>query len=301
MVAAIMVLAVACHRATVPAVTTVTYTPIINTEIKNASGQMILAGHASISAMQMPNYKTWYDASYNSYTTDVATTAQLKPLLQNKSMEVFLGSWCGDSRREVPRMIKILQQAGMDTAKLNLVFVDNSTESYKQSPQHEERGKNIHHVPTFIIYDDKKEVGRIVESPVTSLEKDMLSILQRQPYQPNYHAIDHWTKQVAGRTKTMTDAELQNLVTVLKPLCRHYGEFNGYGYVLLAAKNTTEALNVFRLNTMIYPDNAGVFDSLAEAWETTGNKKEAITAYEKVLQLKPGDEKAKGKIAALKL
>ena len=52
MVAAIMVLAVACHRATVPAVT-ITNTPVINTEIKNASGQMILAGHASISAMQM--------------------------------------------------------------------------------------------------------------------------------------------------------------------------------------------------------------------------------------------------------
>ncbi len=300
MVAAIIVLASACHRATVPAVTTVTNTPIINTEIKNASGQTILAGHASISAMQMPNYKTWYDASYNSYTTDATTTGQLKPLLQNKRIEVFLGSWCGDSKREVPRMIKILQQAGMDTAKLSLVFVDNSTGSYKQSPQHEERGKNIHHVPTFIMYDDKKEVGRIVESPVTSLEKDLLSILQQEAYKPNYRAIDHWTKQVAERNRNMTDAELQNLVAILKPLCRHYGEFNGYGYVLLAAKSTTEALNVFRLNTMIYPDNAGVFDSLAEAWETTGNKKEAIAAYEKVLQLKPGDEKAKGKIVALK-
>lgn len=299
--AAIMVLAVACHRATVPTVTTtVTNTPVINTEIKNASGQTILAGHASISALQMPNYKAWYDDSYNSYAVDAAAAKQLQPLLQNKSIEVFLGSWCGDSKREVPRMIRILEQAGMDTARLSLIFVDNSTGSYKQSPQHEERGKNIHHVPTFIIYDDKKELGRVVESPVSSLEKDLLAILQQQPYQPNYHAIAHWTKQVAERTRNMTDGELQNLVATLKPLCRHYGEFNGYGYVLLAAKNTTEALNVFRLNTMIYPDNAGVFDSLAEAWETTGNNKEAIAAYEKVLQLKPGDEKAKGKIAVLK-
>ncbi|MES2372019.1 MAG: hypothetical protein V4557_05525 [Bacteroidota bacterium] len=301
MVAAIMVLAVACHRATVPAGTTVTNTPIINTEIKNASGQTILAGRASISAMQMPNYKTWYDDSYNSYAVDVAAARQLQPLLQNKTMEVFLGSWCGDSKREVPRMIRILQQAGMDTARLSLVFVDNSTGSYKQSPQHEERGKSIHHVPTFIIYDDKKEIGRIVESPVSSLEKDLLAILQQQSYQPNYRAINHWTKQVIERNRNMTDSELQNLVATLKPLCRHYGEFNGYGYVLLAARNTTEALNVFRLNTMIYPDNAGVFDSLAEAWETTGNKKEAIAAYEKVLQLKPGDEKAKGRVASLKM
>ncbi|MDB5210904.1 MAG: tetratricopeptide repeat protein [Sediminibacterium sp.] len=298
MVAAIMVLAAACHRATVPAATNVN-TPIINNEIRNESGQIILAGHASISAMQMPNYKTWFDDSYSKYTVDATTTGQLKPLLQNKRMEIFLGSWCGDSKREVPRMIKVLQNAGMDTTKLSLIFVDNSPNAYKQSPQHEEQGKNIHHVPSFIIYDEHKEVGRIIESPVTSLEKDLLAILQQQSYQPNYHAIDHWTKQVTARNRNMSDAELQSQVATLKPLCRHYGEFNGYGYVLLAAKNTAEALNVFRLNTMIYPDNANVFDSLAEAWEKAGNKKEAITAYEKVLVLKPGDEKAKGKIVAL--
>jgi tetratricopeptide (TPR) repeat protein len=225
---------------------------------------------------------------------------QLKPLLQNKRMEVFLGSWCGDSKREVPHMIKILQKAGIDTARLSSFLLITAPAHTNKVRSTRKEGKNIHHVPTFIVYDDTKEIGRIVESPVISLEKDLLAILQQQPYQPNYRAIDHWTKQVATRNRTMTDTELQNLVATLKPLCRHYGEFNGYGYVLLAAKNTTEALNVFRLNTMIYPDNAGVFDSLAEAWETTGNKKEAIAAYEKVLQLKPGDEKAKGKVLALK-
>ena len=42
MVAAILVCAAACRRAAVPAVT-----PIVNTEIKNESGQTILAGRAS--------------------------------------------------------------------------------------------------------------------------------------------------------------------------------------------------------------------------------------------------------------
>ena len=296
MVAAIIVLAVACHRAIVP-----TATPLINTEIKNESGQTILAGHASISALQGPNYKSWFDNSYNGYTVDMTSAEQLKPLLQNKHMEIFLGSWCGDSKREVPRMLKILQDAGMDTAKISLIFVDNSTQSYKQSPQHEEKDKNIHHVPSFIIYDDKKEMGRIIESPIISLEKNMLAILQQQPYQPNYKAIEYWRNKIGSHAKNMTDAELQSQVTTLKPLCGHSGEFNAYGYVLLAAKNHTEALNVFRLNTMLYPDNAGLFDSLAEAWTKTGNKKEAITAYEKVLSLKPDNAKAKKMIEELKM
>jgi tetratricopeptide (TPR) repeat protein len=294
-VAAIIVLAAACHRALVPVVTSP-----VNKEIKNEAGQTILAGQASISSMQMPSYKAWYDDSYNKYTVDAGVAQQIKPLLRNKRMEVFLGSWCGDSRREVPRMIKVLQQAGMDTAKLSLVFVDNSSASYKQSPQHEERGKNIHHVPSFIVYDGNKEMGRIIESPLASLEKDLLAILTQQSYQPNYRAIEYWNKNVAEKASDMNEAALQQLVPVLKPLCRHYGEFNAYGYVLLGAKNNTEALNVFKLNTLIYPDNAGVFDSLAEAYERTGNKKAAIANYEKVLSLKPGDERAGKKVAELR-
>ena len=122
MVAVIIVLAAACQRAALPA-----STPVRNTEIKNKSGQLILAGHASPWAMQQPNYKEWYDRSFNNYTVDAVTAQQLKPLLANKTMEIFLRSWCGDSQREVPRLLKVLQDAGMDTAKVSLIFVDYRT------------------------------------------------------------------------------------------------------------------------------------------------------------------------------
>lgn len=295
MVAAIVCMATACHRSLVPA-----NTPITNLEIKNESGQLILAGHGSHSVFRQPNYKAWYDQSYNAYIEDAAMVSELKPLLAKKKMEIFLGSWCGDSKREVPRMLKVLQHAGMDTADVSLIFVDNSTQNYKQSPQHEEKDKNIHHVPSFIVYDGSKEIGRIIESPKMSLEKDLLAILKATPYQPNYEAIDHWIKQVKNRETTLSDASLNNLATQLKPLCKHYGEFNAYGYVLLAAHKHVEAINVFKLNTFIYPNTAGVFDSLGEAYETIGNKPAAINAYEKLLLLKPTDENAKKRIAVLK-
>ena len=141
-------------------------------------------------------------------------------------------------------------------------------------------------------------MGRIIESPLGSLEKDLLAIAQQQSYQSNYRAIEYWSRNVPN--KNLDDAALQQLVPTLKPLCRHYGEFNSYGYVLLAAKNNAEALRIFKLNTMIYPEQPGVFDSLAEGYERTGNKKEAIANYEKVLGLKPGDERATKKMAELK-
>ncbi len=297
MVAAILVMAAACQHTMLPVAPVAT--PLANTEIKNASGQVIAAGHTYHSILQQPVYKTWFDKNYDTYTVDTNTVKQLQPVSSNTSVDIFLGSWCGDSKREVPRMLKILQQAGMDTAKISLIFVDNSLDDYKQSPGHEEKNKNIHHVPTFIVYNNNKETGRIVESPVVSLEKDLRSILTGQSYTPNYKAISYWVGNIHRRSKKLTEAELSQMVAVVKPLCKHYGEFNAYGYVQLAAKNTTEALNVFRLNTMIYPETAGVFDSLGEALAKTGDKAGAIVAYERVLVLKPGDENARKQLAAL--
>jgi tetratricopeptide (TPR) repeat protein len=294
-IAAAFICAVACQRATLPAGT------IINTEIKNENGQMILAGQATPYAMQLPNYKAWYDQSYNSYTVDLATVQVLQPLLKGKKMEIFLGSWCGDSRREVPRMLKILEQAGMDTNRISLVFVDNTPKNYKQSPQHEERGKNIHHVPTFITYEGKKEIGRIIESPVVSLEKDMLAILSQRRYEPHYKAISYWRKQVDAREKDMDENSLQPLLAVLKPLAKHSGEFNAYANMLLAAGDHVEAINVLRLNTLLYPNNAALLGTLAEALLGAGNKTGALSVYQKLLVLNPGDEKAGKQVAALKL
>ena len=286
--------AAACQRAMLP-----TGTQVINTEIKNANGQLILAGHASPAVLGWPNYKNWFDQSYNTYSTDTNSVLQLRPLLKGKTMEIFLGSWCGDSRREVPRMLKILQQAGVDTNRLALIFVDNAAASYKQSPQHEEQGKNIHHVPTFIVYEGKKELGRIIESPVLSLEKDLLSILKHESYHPNYQAIAYWQENASGGS-AMDLTELQRAAAQLKPIVKYYGEFAGYANMLLAAGKTTEALNVFQLNSLLFPESASALSSLADVLIRSGRTIEAATALERALALKPGDEELKKRIAALK-
>ena len=297
--AAIMVMVAACQHTILP-VTSPVSTPVANTEIQNSSAQTIIAGHTFHSILQQPVYKTWFDKSYETYIVDTNTVQHLQPLVKNNtSMDIFLGSWCGDSKREVPRMLKILQLAGMDTSKVSLIFVDNSLATYKQSPAHEERNRNIHHVPTFIVYESNREAGRIVESPVISLEKDLLAILDHKGYIPNYRAISYWVNNINRRDKPMSDEALQKKAAILKPFCRHYGEFNAYGYVQLAAKNNAEALNVFRLNTLIYPETAGVFDSLGEALAKTGDKVGAIAAYQKVLALKPGDANAVKMLADL--
>ena len=54
-----------------------------------------------------------------------------------------------------------------------------------------------------------------------------------------------------------------------------------------------EALDVFRLNTEIYPESANTFDSLGEANAVMGNLEEAIRSYQKSLELNPNNQNAK--------
>lgn len=160
--------------------------PILNFEKKQPDQTPILLGRCSISAFQKEPYNSWFQKNYASHQIDSHSVEIIKPLLKKKKIDLFLGTWCGDSKWEVPRMLKILEAAGFDTSQLAIICVGNEINLYKKSPQGEEIGKNIQRVPTLIIYDKNKEIGRIIESPVVTLEKDLLSILRKEPYIPNY-------------------------------------------------------------------------------------------------------------------
>jgi hypothetical protein len=86
---------------------------------------------------------------------------------------VFLGTWCSDSRREVPRFLKIADLAGIESDRIKLYGLDRT----KKSSDGLTDRYGIERVPTFIFLRGEREVGRIVELPRTTLEGDVLSIL----------------------------------------------------------------------------------------------------------------------------
>jgi thiol-disulfide isomerase/thioredoxin len=85
---------------------------------------------------------------------------------------VFLGTWCPDSKREIPRFLKIADLAGIEADNLKLYGLDRS----KKSPDDLTEKYAINRIPTFIFLKDRQEVGRITEFPQTTLEGDMLTI-----------------------------------------------------------------------------------------------------------------------------
>lgn len=69
-------------------------------------------------------------------------------------------------------------------------------------------------------------------------------------------------------------------------------EINGFGYRLVAEKKLNDALEIFILNTTMYPNNANAFDSLGECLLSMGRKEEGIKAYKKSLELNPKNKHA---------
>ena len=105
---------------------------------------------------------------------DAAAAQGLTEVEPGAEVTVFLGTWCGDSRREVPRLWSALDASGgMVPFKVSYIVVDRE----KKDPAGQAAKSDIRYVPTFIVVRDGREVGRIVESSPNGVEADLLALL----------------------------------------------------------------------------------------------------------------------------
>jgi len=74
---------------------------------------------------------------------------------------------------------------------------------------------------------------------------------------------------------------------------------NILGYQQLQAGNTAEAIELFKLNVIAYPESANTYDSLGEAYMVNGDKELAIRNYQKSLELNPDNQNAVEKLKQL--
>jgi thiol-disulfide isomerase/thioredoxin len=96
-----------------------------------------------------------------------------KDVLNETDITIVMATWCSDSQREVPRFIKIMDSVGHDPSNITIINVDRKKMAEKTPVDK----LKIERIPTFIFSKNGKELGRIVESPKESLEKDMVNII----------------------------------------------------------------------------------------------------------------------------
>jgi len=272
----------------------------INQEIVLDGETPFLLGKINKNGLTSRHYNEWFSKNHEDYTLDEPIIEALSSRLNEYTITLFMGTWCGDSKLEVPHFYKILEACDFPEEQLSVVALSGKPNMYKQSPTNEQVGLNIHRVPTFIFYKDGKEVNRIVEHPIETLEKDVLNIITTKDYKSHYQIV---TKVNA----ILKEDGLNGLKKQRPALVKSYNgkvdsmfELNTYGRVLYGTNRKDEAIEVFRLNNLLFPDEPRTYMSLANTLGVHGNSSEAIRVMENAIQLFPDNEDLTENLTALK-
>lgn len=150
---------------------------VVNREVESSTDGKMLVGTQTKNQLMIAPYSDWYNPEYEGYSVDKKAIAELKKeKLSSYNIVLILGTWCEDSHREVPRLMKILETVNHPESKLTIIGVNRK----KEAPNGEEGIYNIQNVPTVIVQKYGKEIGRIVEYPTTGyIERDLLEILKK--------------------------------------------------------------------------------------------------------------------------
>lgn len=117
-----------------------------------------------------------FDLYTKRYKPDPKIITQLNSVQDTILIDVFMGMWCHDSKREIPAFFKI-----MESIENPLISAKYTALEYKRKgPKEIIKTNDIKRTPTFIIYKNGKEVGRIIEEVEVSMESDLYEIIFKE-------------------------------------------------------------------------------------------------------------------------
>jgi tetratricopeptide (TPR) repeat protein len=266
---------------------------------KNAEGDTHICGEFPLDYLEHDStYSVWFNKYYNELKLP-NKRLRLKSKLKNSTVDIYLGTWCGDSKKWVPKFIKLWDELGLKRSQLRLIALYNDEKRYKTSPDGMEQGQQIHRVPVFIFKSNNVEYARIVESPKNDLITDVAQIALGFPSKPNYEGANYLFKILDTEPLEMIEKNMNAHYRVLIKKVHKSKELNTLGYVLLRSNRTKEALICFELNTYLFRYNPNVYDSYGEALALSGEHVKALKMYEKVLEIDPENKNAMAQIKHL--
>ncbi len=136
-------------------------------------GELELLGPLSKEEI-LENFPDW-QVEVASYIPDQEVIEKLQSIPSEIKIEIFLGTWCPDTKRNVSAYFKIMDMVDNPLIMTSYIGIPREDDSRKPFIE----GKNIIKVPTFIIIIDNQEKGRIIENPTKSVEEDLLDIINK--------------------------------------------------------------------------------------------------------------------------
>lgn len=123
----------------------------------------------------------WEHLRGQGYRPDPTAVATIRQHASGLQVMIFVGTWCPDSKRHVPRLLKLMDLAGVPETQLTIYGLDRAG---MESDQHA-RAWQVHYVPTFVFLREGRELGRVVESPSGTLEGEVAAIVAGRPSSPS--------------------------------------------------------------------------------------------------------------------
>lgn len=150
---------------------------VVNREVESTTDGKMLLGHQLKEQFVKEPYSEWYTKEFNEYALDQKAVGELKKnKINSYNIIAFVGTWCEDSHRDFPRLMKILEEVNFPDGKLTIIAVNRK----KESPTGDESKYNVQKIPTIIVEKYGKEIGRIIEMPTTGyVERDLVEILKK--------------------------------------------------------------------------------------------------------------------------
>ncbi|MFA5648855.1 MAG: thioredoxin family protein [Bacteroidales bacterium] len=140
-----------------------------------ATNQNILYGYGTFDVFTTDDFNHWYSSQHENYIPNATVVENLKPIIDSIYIDIIIGTWCGDCRRQIPQFHKILKALNFDMERVTIIGVNRQ----KVCPEANINTGDIGFVPTYIIRSHEHEIGRIIERPIESLEEGLYKILTK--------------------------------------------------------------------------------------------------------------------------
>jgi tetratricopeptide (TPR) repeat protein len=273
-------------------------TPSINHVAVDPDNQSrYLYGPCDKSAFLKGEFKAWAEASYTAYTPDGSDCLDL---LQNANwtgvkIDVFFATWCGDSKYQVPRFIRMSELAHVPDSIISYIALDGN----KCGPSSEEASRQIHRVPTFIVSRNGTELGRVVEWTDRSLAEDLWRIVSRYRYQAHYAVANALMKEIETTGPRAITRNAEKRAEAARPLLKNVAELASVASVYFVRKQYEAAEAVALVNRFSFEQSPTAHYWLGRVAEQKGQLTDARRHYARALALDPKHSPSTQRLAQL--
>jgi thiol-disulfide isomerase/thioredoxin len=147
------------------------------------TGEHMLIGYVNTNGFEkLEDFHSQYVEEIHTYEADMSEVMPYQEEILESKITIILATWCPDTRKQLPRFMKIMDEMGYPQEDITMIAVDREL----QAKGIEVKEKyDLKRVPTIIFRTrEGKEYGRIVENPAlgNTLETEIQYLFKTQEY-----------------------------------------------------------------------------------------------------------------------